>query len=197
VPPQAPAPPQKGSKTGCIIGVIVGIIILILAVFLFWRFVWPLITSSTNTIPETNNTSTTKATIGAGKMDQQLIGTWVSACLIPDENSPWAEKHQFVISADGTAVHTRWSNDTQAKDCASPTMTLTNNYKITIPASGQINLYDSEKQGTAYDIYQISGTTLLFGHGFRGDKAAYPAHQGSSEADRIESLNQFIIYSKK
>lgn len=147
-----------------------------------------------------NNAGTSStATKSGSNYDQKLMGTWVSGCLVPDPNSPWSEKHQFIFQSNGTAVHTRWSNDTMAHNCSpSGTVgTLVNNYKFTIPASGQINLADQEAGQTYYDIYQISGTTLLFGHGFRGDNSTYASRTGASESDRIDSLNNYIAYTKQ
>lgn len=137
--------------------------------------------------------STTPSTspASAGTLDQQLVGTWESACLVPDPDSPWAEKHQFVFNADGTAVHTRWSND---KTCQPASMTLTNEYRYTIPQSGQINLLDIAEGQTIYDIYQVSGSTLYLGHGFRSGLPY--SGDGSSPSARIGSLNTYIKYQK-
>lgn len=128
--------------------------------------------------------------------DDQLVGKWETGCLVPDPDSDWAEKHQFVIEGN-KATHTRWSNDTASRDCANPTMTLVNNYTITVPAGGQINLFDSEAQATIYDIYKVDGSNLLFGHGFRGDNATYSVNNGDSASTRIESLNPYLVYKKQ
>lgn len=138
----------------------------------------------------TGTTSTTPATTGT--LDQQLVGTWESACLVPDPDSPWAEKHQFVFNADGTAVHTRWSNES---GCTPATMTLTDVYRYQTPAAGQINLIDTEKGATIYDIYQVSGNILYLGHGFRND-LPYSGSDGGSPAGRISTLNTYIKYQK-
>lgn len=126
-----------------------------------------------------------------GTLDPQLVGIWESACLVPDPNSPWAEKHQFVFNADGTAAHTRWSNE---RGCTPATMTLADVYRYQIPAAGQINLVDTEKGATIYDIYQVSGDTLYLGHGFR-DNLPYSG-SGGSPSDRIGTLNTYIKYQK-
>lgn len=137
------------------------------------------------------NATPTATSATTGTLDPQLVGTWQSACLVPDPNSPWAEKHQFVFNSDGTAVHTRWSND---KTCQPATMTLTDVYRYQIPAAGQINLIDTEKGMTIYDIYQVSGGTLYFGHGFRSGLPY--SGDGSSPSARIGTLNTYIKYQK-
>jgi len=150
---------------------------------------------NSNTAAATNttvnaNTNTTTVTSG-----QELVGTWTSDCLVPDVNSPWSEKHQFVIKADGTAVHTRWSSG--GHDC-SPEDTLVNDYQYTIPGSGQINLTDLDAGATIYDIYQITGSNLLFGHGFQAKyPAGYDATQGNSSGHRFYVLNSYIVYHKQ
>ncbi|MBM2821207.1 MAG: hypothetical protein HW405_967 [Candidatus Berkelbacteria bacterium] len=145
-----------------------------------------------------STTNSTTLTQKGGKFDQNLVGTWTSDCLVPDANSPWSEKHQFVINANSTAVHTRWSSS--GHDCSVET-TMTDNYTLTIikqSASGdlgQINLLDTAKSVTYYDVYQITGNTLEFGHGFRNN-LTYDSKMGGSESDRISSLNKYIIYKK-
>ena len=94
--------------------------------------------------------------------NSQLTGNWETDCLTPDADSDWAEKHIFTISSDGTAIHHRWSGGS----CATLKDDGANNYKLTYPASGQINFTDNGNGSTFYDIYQISGSALYFGHGF-------------------------------
>lgn len=155
-----------------------------------------------------SNQTTTKST---ENFDKNLVGTWESDCLVPDQESKWAEKHKFVINKDGTATHTRL--DWALNDCTTlqPTGTITDQFKLTIPLSGKINLafvstentrmtadQISQYSGkTIYDIYQVSAGTLEFGHGFRGDNLAYSSKTGGSENDRFDSLNAFIVYRKK
>lgn len=133
-------------------------------------------------------------------IDQALVGTWTSDCLVPDQDSPWAEKHQFVINADGTAVHTRWSSEDHSCNPQGYPGTLTDNYKMTVIKTatsselGQINLLDTAKNATLYDVYQVNGNTLKFGHGFRNN-LAYDS-DGTSEGARIATLNDYIIYRK-
>ncbi len=133
-----------------------------------------------------------------GSFDKNLVGTWVSDCLVPDPESPWSEKHQFVIKDDGSAVHTRWSNDSRSHDCT-PNWelgTATTNYELTTPQTGQVNILYSGQ--TIYDIYQISGTNLEFGHGFQAHyPAGYDATQGQTESNRFHDLNTYIVYHKQ
>lgn len=124
---------------------------------------------------------------------EQLIGSWQSPCLIPDENSDYAEQHYFVFYANRTATHTR--ETFYKKACVGSDMTLVNNYTYTIPTSGQINFTDSATGETFYDIYMMDVANLTFGHGFR-NHLTYPTTDGGSEAARISTLNQYIIYSK-
>ncbi len=145
-------------------------------------------------------TSASSSSQKGGKFDQALVGTWTSECLVPDQDSPWSEKHQFVINADGSAVHTRWSSDDHGCGPSGYPGTLTNNYKMTVAktatsgALGQINLLDTGENATYYDVYQVNGNTLKFGHGFRND-FPYDAN-GTSEGARIATLNDYIVYSK-
>lgn len=141
---------------------------------------------ATNTAILTGNTDSASAS--------SIVGTWTSDCLVPDQNSAWSEKHRFVISTDGTAVHTRWSGNDH--NCTA-TDTLVNNYSYTIPQFGQINLTDRELGSTIYDIYQISAGTLKFGHGFQSPyPAGYDATQGFSSNKRFHDLNSYIVYKK-
>jgi len=132
----------------------------------------------------------------SGEFDENLVGTWVSDCLVPDPDSPWSEKHQFVINSDGSAIHTRWSSS--GHECL-PEETLINNYEMTIPSPGQIDIKDIDLNQTIYDIYEISGDTLLFGHGFRGDSEAMQVKDNNFGLDpetRFTTLNEFIVYRR-
>jgi hypothetical protein len=159
-----------------------------------------------------DSSSSSGISLGGSKLsDQALVGTWESECLVPDPGSKWAEKHKYVIKSDGTAVHTR--QDWASTDCTTtePSGTITDNLKLTIPSSGKINMtftssensrMDSAQSSqytgqTLYDIYKVSGSTLEFGWGFRGDNLAYGGKTGSSDADRFDTLNSFIVYNKK
>lgn len=199
-------PIEKTSKKGCrpvsIVFAILGALLVIFAIWCFYRFWWSsnipaLVKISPSPSSQFTRTSP-KQSQGSGKVDSALVGTWNSDCLVPDQDSPWSERHQFVINADGTAIHTRWSNDTMSHDC-SPSGTpgtLVNSYTISIPSAGQIDLTDTSGAGTMYDIYQVSSNTLMFGHGFRGDNSSYSGLSGGSAGERITSLNTFIVYRK-
>lgn len=124
---------------------------------------------------------------------ENLIGYWKSACLIPDENSDYAEQHYFVFYPNRTATHTR--ETFYKKTCTGSDKTLNNNYSYTIPTSGQINLTDLATGQTLYDMYQLQTGSLMFGHGFR-NTFPYPSTIGVAESDRINTLNQYIVYTK-
>ena len=167
----------------------------------YFGLAWVLrkINNSSN-ISDSNPTDSSQVTTKqkTGNFDKNLVGTWVSDCLVPDPESPWSEKHQFVIKDDGSTVHTRWSNDSQSHDCT-PNWeygTATTNYELTIPQTGQVNiLYGGQY---IYDIYQISGKDLAFGHGFQAHyPAGYDATQGQSESNRFHDLNTYIVYHKQ
>lgn len=195
------APPKKGKSAACIIVTILGVIVLIYFVLNILSFFAPigplnaLLVKVSKKKPEVMTPVPKKGTteIPTKAADSALIGNWESDCLVPDQKSPWSEKHTFVIEGS-TAIHTRVSNDTPSHDC-SPTMTLTDTYEYTIPEKGKINLKDTSKGVTFYDIYQVNGDTLRFGHGFR-NTMPYPANVGASPDSRIESLNEYIIYKK-
>lgn len=165
---------------------LVVIILLLVMLFIWWRMFFGFRGGdvSEEIIPE-NSTSEPMKPSASKKVtiDPALVGTWESDCLVPDAGSPWSEKHQFIINADGTARHTRWSSDGHA--CA-PETTMVDKYKINTPSSGKIELTTLEGVGPSEDIYQVSGNTLLFGHGFRND-LPYAKN----------TLNQYIVYKKK
>ncbi|MFH1207638.1 MAG: hypothetical protein V1668_03455 [Patescibacteria group bacterium] len=149
-----------------------------------------------NTNNPATNTSTLNGNSGISNSASasSIVGTWTSDCLVPDQNSAWSEKHRFVINADGTAVHTRWSGSDH--NCTAGD-TLVNNYSYTIPQSGQINLTDRDLGSTIYDIYQISDGTLKFGHGFQSPyPAGYDATQGNSSTNRFHNFNNYIVYKR-
>ncbi|MFH0952570.1 MAG: hypothetical protein V1838_05355, partial [Patescibacteria group bacterium] len=102
---------------------------------------------------------------------------------------------QFVINADGTAVYTRWSAYDHS---CSPTDTAIRNYQYTLPSAGQIDLTDIDQGETIYDMYQVTGATLEFGHGFQAHyPAGFDATQGSSATNRFSVLNDYIVYTKQ
>ncbi|HLN18571.1 MAG TPA: hypothetical protein VK255_00185 [Patescibacteria group bacterium] len=130
-------------------------------------------------------------------VDPRIIGTWESDCLVPDLHSKWAEQHRIVINADGTAKHTRWSNDASVKgNCKVNSMELNDDFTYTIPTQGKINFHWISAGGNMYDMYEVTASTILFGHGFRGDHAQWGNKSGGSEGDRFDTLNQFINYKK-
>lgn len=160
------------------------VILLLIIFFVWWRMFFGFRGTAQpadfGTVPQPTETASP-----AGKVDPALVGTWESECLVPDLNSPWSEKHQFIINADGTAQHTRWSSS--GHSCA-PETTMVDKYTISTPSSGKVEFNLQEGTGPiGEDIYQVSGSALMFGHGFRGDHMPYTA----------ETLNQYIVYKKK
>lgn len=132
-----------------------------------------------------------------GTADKNLVGTWETDCLVPKANEKWAEKHQFVIEGN-KAIHTRWSDWSGANNCDKKSaMTLVNKYTYTVPASGQINLTDTENGITTFDMYAVNGPTLEFGHGFRLSYAGASKLNGETEANRIDTLNTYLVYKKQ
>lgn len=130
-----------------------------------------------------------------GSSDQGLIGNWDTGCLVPDPKSPWAERHTFTLNSNGTGIHKRYSSNT----CEKLTEDLTDDLNWVIPSAGKINL--SYKSGmaagyTLYDIYEVSGNTLKFGHGFRTSYTGASKITGENEANRFDTLNTFLIYKK-
>lgn len=147
--------------------------------------------------PSSNQNETQQSTgTTQGSVDQSLIGTWETDCLVPSPRDPWAEKHQFVIEGN-KATQTRWSDDSGANNCDKPNMTLVNNYIYTVPANGKINFNDIENGVTFFDIYKVDGSTLEFGHGFRLNYTGANKISGETEANRIDTLNTYLIYKKQ
>ncbi|KKP92598.1 MAG: hypothetical protein UR98_C0022G0006 [Parcubacteria group bacterium GW2011_GWA1_36_12] len=204
-----------GSKSSWIILVVVGAVFLLaVAGFFTWRYYQAKkVDDLANQIMANpsafkNGTSPNTSTKTNGKIDQNLVGTWESDCLVPDPGSKWAEKHKYVINSDGTAIHTR--QDWEMNDCTSvqPTGLITDQIKLSIPSAGKIDqTIVSEENSRSnpnapasgmvmYDIYQVSGSTLEFGWGFRDD-VPYDGKTGSSDGDRFTTLNSYIVYNKK
>lgn len=126
--------------------------------------------------------NTNQASEATSKVPSELVGTWQSECLTPDPDSPWSEKHQFEIDGEGWATHTRW--DWDVVGCTGNMNTQTNEYMIEFPSAGKIDLIDMGEGQTMNDVYQLTGGTLLFGHGFR-NTFSYST-----------SYNEYIRYQK-
>ena len=194
---------EKEIKTSFSIWKIVLIVAIVLLVLFggYFGLAWVLRRADSginNIVPSPSNSSQVATKPKTGSFDKNLVGTWTSDCLVPDINSPWSEKHQFVIKDDGSAVHTRWSNDSMSHDCTPnwSNGTAVSDYKLTIPQTGQVNILYSGQY--IYDIYKISGTDLEFGHGFQAHyPAGYDATQGNSESNRFHDLNNYIIYHRQ
>jgi hypothetical protein len=176
-------PSMRGNSLLIVLFII--LIFIIAGLFLFWRMFFGF-GQKTQTIDFeklSSLESPVKNTV-KNNLDPALIGTWESDCLVPDFDSPWSEKHQFIINSDGSAQHTRWSSGGHA---CSPETTMVDKYSVSTPSTGQIDFNLIEGTGpVSDDIYQVSGNTLLFGHGFRNN---FPYAAGS--------LNQYIVYKKK
>lgn len=161
-----------------------------------------------------SNTDSKSAKSVSSNFDKNLVGTWESECLVPKLDEKWAQKDQIIIKSDGTAIHTGWN--WFMNDCTTlqPENTVVTGYNLSVPLSGKINFtytaynnpqMSADLQKTAkieigatfYDIYKVSGNTLEFGQGFRGDNLPYGAKFGGSDAERIDSLNSYIVYKKK
>lgn len=181
------------SKTLAIVGIVV---ILIFSGYLGLAFVLRNLDKSLS-----SNSSWTQQQKGnaqkavQGTVDQNLVGNWDTGCLVPDPNSPWAERHIFTINTNGTGNHKRSSGQT----CDVLADDLDDNFNFVIPSLGQINLsYTSGiiSGTTVYDIYQVSGNTLKFGHGFC-NCASSGGKYGANESDRFVILNNFLAYKKQ
>lgn len=191
--------PKKSScGTWCIVIAIVMVVILaaagITGYYLLkrsWDKVKEMDEFVEENLPETTDTSDLVGEDGIA--DKDLIGSWDTGCLVPDPESAWAEQHQFEIRSDGTATHQRLSGDSCAvlsKD------NVTHDYILVPLGNGQIDIYDSTGTAAFYDIYEVTNTTLYFGHGFRDNYPSNITH-GSTPEERINSLNTFIAYKKQ
>ena len=170
--------------------IVLGVIVLIFG--LYFGLAWVLRVVNDKYLPEETGSASKPAS--SLKVDEVLVGTWDTGCLVPDANSPWAERHTFTINSNSTANHKRYSGNS----CAALAVDNDDNLNFTIPESKKINLtYTSGIAAgtTAYDIYQISGNTLKFGHGFCNCSSSGGKY-GTSEADRFIQLNDFLVYKK-
>lgn len=199
---------KKGLAAFWIIIIVFLILVLGFGAWWVWRFFLSEPTSPIPTLPGETATTTT----ASAKIDSALVGTWESDCLVPDPNSKWAEQHFFTIKSDSPATHVRKSYFTTDCTTLQPELIITDTFKITIPATGQINLtwtaLDNAQLSsigmsatdyigkTQYDIYKVSGNTLMLGEGFRNNQA-YTGPDGMSEANRFTTLNEYIVYKKK
>ncbi len=191
---------------------VVWIIIIILIIFLFLGFgAWWYWTNYMSPSESSGPTLATAVPSTSGKMDSALVGTWESECLVPaPTNSKYAEKHKFVINANGTAEHWRWTYGMIDCTTLEPASTIHDTFKLTFPGSNKINLswtaYENSQMSseqlqsftgnTMYDIYQTNGISLKFGHGFR-NSSELTGGSGGSEGDRFTTLNEYIVYKKK
>lgn len=140
-------------------------------------------------------TKTTKVTNESASVDPQIISNWDTGCLVPDPKSPWAERHTFSLNSDGTGSHQRYSGSS----CAAIGPDLHDDFTWVIPERGKINLsYTSGiiAGSTIYDVYQVSGSTLKFGHGFC-NCATTDGNFGVSESERFTIPNNFLVYKKQ
>ena len=193
------APAPKKHSCWLVGGIILAVVIVLLfiASFLGFRiFSYPVMLLSSYFDKSGNNST------GVGvseNVDSALVASWDTGCLVPDLNSPWAERHTFTINSNGTANHKRYSGESCATLSSTPDHD--DNMNLTIPSTGKINLsYTSGIAAgtTVYDIYQVSGSTLYFGHGFCNcTKDLASGNFGSSEAKRVTALNTFLAYKKK
>lgn len=197
---------HKGFASWKIILIIVAVLVIGFGAYLGLAWILRLVNGEINPSDSSQTVS-----VPAGNFDKTLVGAWESDCLVPQPDNKWAEKHKFVIKADGAATHTR--QDWAMNDCTTlqPNGLITDQFKLTAPSSGKINLtYTASSNSrmdastaagftgqTIYDIYKVTGSTLEFGHGFRGDNLSYGSKTGSAESDRFDSLNSFIVYHKK
>jgi len=191
--------PKKKSSCWLIGGIIlaVGIVLLVAASFLGFRiFTYPAMLLD-NYFNKTSDNSGSASF--SPDVDSALVDDWDTGCLLPDVNSPWAERHTFTISSSGTANHKRYTGESCATLSSTPDHD--DDMNLTIPSAGKINLtYTSGIAAgtTIYDIYQVSGDTLYFGHGFCNcTKDLASGNFGNTEATRVMSLNTFLAYKKK
>ena len=178
---------SRGISTGGVILMILGILLII--GFGYWGL------RSLGVFGKKSNENGTSQKVSS-KMDSKLVGQWDTGCLVPDPNSPWAERHTFTINADGTANHKRFTGET----CPATKNDHDENYTLEFPASGQVNFIPTknniEPEAAIYDIYSVSGSNLTFGHGFCNCSTLCSASGGATAGDRFTCLNQFLVYKK-
>lgn len=180
---------KPAKKRNCWLIVLIVILILVVLTGLYFGVTWILRRANNGGI--STSTSTSKIS------DSALVGEWDTGCLVPDPNSPWAERHIFTINSNGTANHKRYSGE----NCGVIKQDNSDDITFTIPASGQINLTFTSgvaTGSTTYDIYKVSGDTLLFGHGFCNcAKDSLTGDFGLTEATRFSAINNFLVYKKQ
>lgn len=195
-----PSPAAKPKKSHCCLWTIITVIVLYI-LFSMANFFFPvagIIGSIVGVFDFGKNSESGVATTKTvtGTIDQNLIGFWDTGCLIPKAGDPWAEQHTFAISSNGIANHRRLSGES----CAALKEDHNENYNISFPASGQINFIPTdnnvEDEPDIYDIYEVTTTTLKFGHGFCNCTST-GGRFGLTAADRIVQLNEFLVYKKK
>jgi len=178
-------------KVGLIILAIIIFIMIVLSVLGFRLFLYPVAL-----ISDYFNKSETaeESSVSVEKyVDPELVSDWETDCKVPDPDSDWAEKHYFTIRSDGTAVHHRWSGSS----CATMQDDGADDYSITIPNPGQIN-FTYVSGSTFYDIYQVNGDILYFGHGFCNCSTGLATGNfGGTQETRFSILNTYLDYHRK
>lgn len=179
-------------------------IILILVILFFLLkiigFFFPLagiFGSIVNVFNPNKNSSSTSSSTYSGQIDQNLIGNWDTGCLVPDTKSNWAERHTFTINSNGTANHKRYSG----ASCTTIAVDHDDDMTLSVPSAGKVNLAYSKGISTGttvYDIYQVTASTLKFGHGFCNCTKDLASNTfGQSENSRPALLNDFLTYKKQ
>ena len=189
--------PTGGGGKACLW---IGLLVLVVLIVGYFGLAWLLRTldktqkepSTTTSTSSTTSSSSSKA--GESQSVKDLVGTWETTCLTPDINSPWGEKHVFTFNSDGTAKHVRSSGES----CGSLKEDTPQNYKVTIPAKGQIDFVSTDSGQSIYDSYELnSDNTLRFGHGFCNCPNTGGGKSGGSADDRITLINNYLVYQKK
>lgn len=190
-----PVEAPKKSKSFWWVLVIVVLIVLIYSV----NFFFPLsgLISAVSDLANGRGASKNLAkTEQSSTVDQNIVGNWDTGCLIPKIGDPWAERHTFTISSDGTANHKRYTG----VNCDAMAVDHDDDMKLSVPSMGKVDISYTKgiaAGGKVYDVYQVSGNTLKFGHGFCNCTKDLAGGTFGQSDDKRPSLNDFLAYKKQ
>jgi hypothetical protein len=128
-------------------------------------------------------------------IDANLVGSWDTGCLVSNTDPVWTERHTMILNANGSGRHNRYSG----VSCTLMTADSKDEFRWVVTKPGQIDMIYTVGMisgNTVYDIYKIASGSAVFGQGFCN---CIPKNYkyGTSEKDRFDIFNDFLVYKKQ